>query len=126
MVPCAILTASQTLVPKLIGILTLQCARYCRPALARSALAARHTRAGGATQAFPGKCYDNTFYMKRLPQCIFGPGNDSSQGGVSSHECSPAPVSQVQFLYCHNAKNTGGLQGEKAGAPTVAMESGSR
>ena len=36
------------------------------------------------------------------------------------------PVSQVQFLYCHNAKNTGGLQGEKAGAPTVAMESGSR
>ena len=63
MVPCAILTASQTLVPKLIGILTLQCARYCRPALARSALAARHTRAGGATQAFPGKCCDNTFYM---------------------------------------------------------------
>ena len=93
LVPCSILTASQTLVPGLIGILTLQCPRYCRPALARSAFAARHTRAGGATQAFPGKCYDDdTFYMKRLPQCIFGSGNDSSQGGLSSHACSPAPV----------------------------------
>ena len=38
----------------------------------------------------------------------------------------PRARSLVQFIYCHNAKNTSSLQGEKAGAPTVAMESGSR
>ena len=70
MVPCSILTASETLVPRLIGILTLQCPRYCSPALARSAFAAHDSRAGGRTTAFRGKCYADcdTFYTKHLPQ----------------------------------------------------------